>query len=122
MREEQELPVIQACYDFTVWLFPHIQKFPRDLRYSLGQRLETRALDILEGLLDAKYQKQRQEILENVNRQLEKLRFQMRMAKDFKVLPERTFWAGMKQITELGQQVGGWKKQAKGKPTEGSEP
>ena len=33
MQTDQELPVIRAWYEFTIWLIPKIQKFPRDLRY-----------------------------------------------------------------------------------------
>ena len=49
-KQGAELPVIQACYDFTVWLLPKIGKLPRDLRYTLGEKIERLTLCILEGL------------------------------------------------------------------------
>lgn len=39
-KQGVELPVIQACYDFTVCLVPRIGKLPRDLRFTLGEKIE----------------------------------------------------------------------------------
>ena len=35
-----ELPIIRAYYDFTLWLMPKMSKFPREHRFTLGQRIE----------------------------------------------------------------------------------
>jgi hypothetical protein len=53
MAPDEELPVIRAAYEFTTWLIPKIGKFPRDLRFSLGERIERQTLLVLEGLIRA---------------------------------------------------------------------
>jgi hypothetical protein len=51
MPPSDELPIIRALYEFLVWMIPNIEKFPRDLRFTLGERLEQRILGVLETLI-----------------------------------------------------------------------
>jgi len=61
-------------------------KFPRNHRFVLGERIERNLYDLLETLIQAKYTRQRQPLLERANLMLEILRFQMRLAKDLQCL------------------------------------
>ena len=46
---------VQDCHDLLRWLIPHLDKFPRARRFTLGERLETALLDVLAELTDAAY-------------------------------------------------------------------
>ncbi|MFO1004660.1 MAG: diversity-generating retroelement protein Avd [Planctomycetaceae bacterium] len=109
-KEGEDLPVIQACYDFTVWLVPKIGKLPRDLRFTLGERIESLALHLLEGLIRARYEADRGVILDQVNVDLEVLRYLIRVAYDLKALPIKAYGDAAKQLMDIGVQVGGWRK------------
>ena len=50
---------------------------------------------------------------EEVNLGLEILRFQIRLAKDLRCLPLKSYGQAAEQITEIGRQVGGWHRQSK---------
>ena len=39
-RTTDEISVVTKTYDFTLWLLPHLAKFSRDHRFTLGNRLE----------------------------------------------------------------------------------
>jgi hypothetical protein len=41
-------PAIEAHYQFLAWLAPTIEKFPKSHKYTLGDRIQTLALDVLE--------------------------------------------------------------------------
>ena len=82
MPRDEELPIIRAFYDFVLWLNPKIAKFPRDQRFVLGERMERQLYEVLENLIRAKYTRSRRAILDQVNLDLEILRFQIRLAKD----------------------------------------
>ena len=71
----QELKIIQDFYDFMLWMIQHIEKYPRHHRYSLGVAMENRMQKILELLLKAKYRREKKTILNDVNIELEILRF-----------------------------------------------
>ena len=113
MPRDEELPIIRAFYDFLLWLSPKIAKFPRDHRFVLGERMERQLHSILENLIRARYTPARRTILEQVNVDLEILRFQLRLAKDLRCLPIKGYGLAAGHITDIGRQVGGWLRQAK---------
>ena len=110
----QELKVIADFYDFMLWLIRHTEKFPRHHRYSLGAAMENRLQAILSLLLQAKYSKAKQEPLGRANLELEVLRFQLRLAKDLKVLPLKSHGYAAKTLESIGSQLGGWLKSKTG--------
>ena len=40
-------PALEAMYQFLLWMVPAIDKFPRNQKFVLGDRIETAALDVL---------------------------------------------------------------------------
>ena len=115
-HKPDEIPVILESYEYTTWLFPETGRFPRDLRFSLGQRLEGLSLDLLELLIEAKYQKNKYDSLNRANTKIEVSRFLLRLARDQRALSEKAFWKGIGHLMEIGQQIGGWLKQQRLKP------
>ena len=85
-RKEGELQVIEAASALLVWTSQHAAQFPRSHRYSIGTRLENRVSRILDDLLRAKFSDQKAEILQDVNLQLEQLRFDFRSARELRCL------------------------------------
>ena len=106
----QELKVIADFYDFMLWLVKHIEKFPRHHRYSLGNAIENRLDVVLGQLLRAKYAKEKSRFLGEVNTELDILRFQLRLAKDLKVLPLTSHGYATKMLIDIGAQIGAWAK------------
>jgi len=104
----KELKVISDFYDFMLWMIKHTEKFPRHHRYSLGVAIENRLQMILGLLLRAKYTRDKTSVLNDANIELETLRFQLRLAKDLKVLPVKSHGYGAKLTQSIGSQIGGW--------------
>ena len=50
---------IEAHYQFLAWLVPTIEKFPKSRKFTIGDRIETIALDVLEALIEATYTSER---------------------------------------------------------------
>ena len=80
---------IEAHYRFLLWLGPTLEKFPKDKRFTLGDRIQNIALDILEELIEATYTRDRVPHLRRANLGIEKLRFLMRLAADLRVINGR---------------------------------
>ena len=59
-------------------------------------------------MIQAKYTRNRQRLLEQANLTLEVLRFQMRLAKDLQCLKVNGYGFAGKAIDEIGRLVGGW--------------
>ena len=64
MGKDQELIVITKTYDLILWSCNHTGKFPRNHRFVLGERIERNLYGLLETLIQAKYTKHRQRLLE----------------------------------------------------------
>jgi hypothetical protein len=86
MAKNQELVVITKTYDLILWSCQHTSRFPRNHRFVLGERIERNLYDLLEKLIQARYTRSRQSLLEQANLTLEILRFQMRLAKDLQCI------------------------------------
>jgi len=53
---KNEMPkVVHDCHLLLEWMIPQLDKFPRLRRYTLGERVESLLLEVLEALLEAAY-------------------------------------------------------------------
>lgn len=111
----EELSAIRKCYDLILWLVPAIDKFPRNRKFTLGDRMELLALDVLDRLIEAKYQRTKTMLLGEANLKLEKMRFLIRLSKDLQCLSLKGYEHASKLVNDLGQEVGGWLKQQQSK-------
>lgn len=106
----KQLPVVEAMYQFLLWLIPTLEKFPRSQKFLLGDRLQAQAQDVLDALIEAAYRRDRTETLRQANLGLEKLRFGLRLAHDLRCLDFKRYEYAARQLDEIGRMVGGWLK------------
>ena len=59
----------------AIWLLPRVQHFPRSSRFVLVDRLIATMLDILEGLIEASHRCDKNQVLQTVSVNLDRLRF-----------------------------------------------
>jgi hypothetical protein len=95
--------------DFIVWPCQHTTKFPRNQRFTLGERIERNLYALLETLLRAKYSREWQAHLQEANLMLEILRFQMRLAKDLQCPRVDSYGFAVSPLGRDRQWVGGWR-------------
>jgi hypothetical protein len=101
---------VQACHELILWLIPQLDKFPKVRRFTLGERLESILLEVLEFLVEAAFSRNtaKREALKKANLRLEVLRHLWRLAHELQAISTRRYEHGAKLMNELGQQVGGW--------------
>ena len=110
--------IVTKAYDVSLWLLLQVTAFPRTYRFVLGDRLQQTALEILEGLVDASHHREKDDLLQEVNLKLERLRFLIRLSKDLKLLSLKKYEYLARDVNELGAMLGGWLKQQKGRGDE----
>lgn len=113
--KNDELPIIQRMYDLIVWYVPRLNKFPRNFKYALGDRIQTQLYGLLEELIRARYAADKIGILESLNVELEVVRYQTRLCKDLALLDARRYEHVSKMINEIGLNLGGWLRQQRRK-------
>lgn len=117
-KTQAELSIIQKTYDLVKWFIPILNKLPRDHRFYLGDRLIKGLYELLEKLIEARYCPDGEEKLARLlrlNTQLEVLRYQIRLLKEFKQLEHSRYEYSHKALNEIGTELGGWIKKQRGK-------
>jgi 23S rRNA-intervening sequence protein len=109
---------IEAHYQFLTWLMPIVEKFPRSQKFTIGDRIESLALDVLEALIEATYTRDRTQHLRRANLGIEKLRVLLRLAADLRLLDRRRYEHAARTLDETGRLIGGWIKAHSAQPRE----
>nr|VFK36392.1 MAG: 23S rRNA-intervening sequence protein [Candidatus Kentron sp. SD]VFK38627.1 MAG: 23S rRNA-intervening sequence protein [Candidatus Kentron sp. SD] len=114
--ETQTPKAISDCHALLEWLIPQLDKFPRSRRFTLGERIETGVLAVLENLIEAAYSRGKMEPLKRANLKLNVVIHLWRLSFRLQVVNTKSYEHGARLMHELGKQIGGWsRQQAKGK-------
>ncbi|NET53520.1 MAG: diversity-generating retroelement protein Avd [Merismopedia sp. SIO2A8] len=109
----QELSIIQKSYDLIRWYVPILNRLPKVHKFTLGDRIINGLYDLLEGLIRARYAQKKLAQLEELNTQLDILRYQTRLLLDFQLITVQRYEYASKLMDEIGLELGGWIKQQK---------
>lgn len=109
--KNNDLPVFVIWMDFLKWLLPTTEKFPKRVRFTFADRINSLGLDVVEDLVEARYTKNKHDILKRTNLRLEKIRVLLRLSMEQKCLSHDAFEYAMRQINEAGRMLGGWIRQ-----------
>lgn len=102
--------VVEDCHELLAWIIPKLDQFPRHRRFTLGERIESGLLTVLENLILAAYQKQATDNLKTANLQLDVVRHLWRLSHGLQAISTQSYGQGAERLTELGRQIGGWRR------------
>ena len=105
-----ELLVLVKFEEFTAWLLDRTAKWPKSARFTITQRIENHALDVIEDLVIARYRRAgRRAVLDAVNLRIERMRHLFRIARGARVCPSTAFETAMRSLDETGRMLHGWR-------------
>ncbi|KYC43313.1 four helix bundle protein [Scytonema hofmannii PCC 7110] len=107
----EELSIIQKTYDLIKWYVPILNRLPRQHKFALGDRMVAGLYDLLEGLVNARYDPEKLTLLKPLNGQLAILRYQTRLLFDFDLMALHRYEYAGKLLNEIGLELGSWIKQ-----------
>lgn len=107
-------PAIQDCHTLLEWLIPQLDQFPRRRRFTLGERIESLLLEVLQALIEAAYQRDDAEGLRRANLKLDVVRHLWRLSFRLRAVSSKSYEYGSRRFTELGRQIGGWQRHRSG--------
>jgi hypothetical protein len=114
-----DLPIVQKTYDLIKWYVPILNRLPRNHKFVLGDRMVTGLYNFLENLLKARYERHKLSRLEALNSELDVLRYQTRLLKDFDLVSVQRYEYVSSVINDIGGDLGGWIKQQKHREAQG---
>ena len=103
-------PALEKALQYLTWLTPTLENFPKSQRFLLGDRLQTLAMDVIEHVLEATYDKNPLPHLQRANLALEKQRMFVRVAYNLKHLDARRYEFAARALDGIGQSLGAWRK------------
>ena len=107
-------PVYTLWEQVTADLFARTERFPKSVRQTLTHRIENLALDVLEGIVEARYAPaaRKSELLRLIDERLTRLRCVLRIALLRRCLDPGAHEHVMRRVDEAGRMLGGWRRQA----------
>lgn len=102
--------VVEHCHQCLQWLIPTLDKFPRNRRFTLGERIESSLLDVLSFTTEAAYQKNKSVALQQANQKLAITRHLWRLCFELKVIDKRRYLHCSEMLVNIGRQIGAWRK------------
>ena len=108
MREDY--PLYVKWSEAVDWILDALDRFPKSVRYSLAGRIADLTLDVMEGIIEAVYTRDRRPILDEINMNLEKLRIMFGICHRRKYISTRQYEHVSRMIDESGRMAGGWRR------------
>ena len=59
MHQDKQPKAVLDCHNVLLYVIPQLDKFPRNRRFTLGDKIEKTLLTILEALVDAAFSAQK---------------------------------------------------------------
>jgi len=111
-----ELPVYKLGYDLLINIYQRTSAFPREYKYTMGERLKNETTDMLVNIYKANKSKKenRSQYLDGARQSVEVVRLLLRVCKDLKVIGVKGFVALNLQVEELSKQLSSWQKYTAG--------
>jgi len=108
----EDLKLFHKTYEFIKWLHVLLNKFPKSEKYTLAQRIENTALNVLGGIIESNNEFDKTKSLQKTIVELDKLRVFYRLAKDLGFMSFAQYEHGSKLVDEMGRMLGGWYKKS----------
>jgi hypothetical protein len=110
MAKTSDLPIYKLTYDLLTLVTQATRNFPKDYKFSLGQKLREECIDMVVYIYRANSSKNKAQYLQILLERLEVVNLIMRLCKDLRLFTVKQF-SSMVEITDsLGRQSAGWSK------------
>ena len=86
--------------------------FPKNLRYTLGDKIDILFIEILENLFIGRYQSHKEKLstILLIIKKIDVLKFFLQVSWELKALDNKKYLEISEKTEEIGRIVGGWKK------------
>ncbi len=74
-------PIVVKTYQLTLWYIKKIERFPKNHKFTLGEKIQNEMLELLMIYTQTIYSKNKKELLNRANLSIEKLRILIKSLK-----------------------------------------
>lgn len=108
MAQYNTLPIYKSCYDFLLRMMHVVTNFPKDYKYSLGEKIQTTSLETVICIYRANILKYKSQHLKSMLYHIQMLYLYLRIAHDIKILPQERYASIILMHDDISRQAQGW--------------
>jgi len=106
-----KLILYQKLYDFLLYIYPVIAKFPKYEKFTMQMQIKNCVIDLARMVVKANKSTAKKSHLYDVDIQLEELRLLIRLAHDLRYINPHQYGVISGKLSEIGNVLGGLIKQ-----------
>ncbi len=106
-----DLIIYQKLYDTILYIFPILNRFPKNQRFVLAQQIQNALLSAAQLIVEANLRRNKNETLFQLDVKLCQARLLIRLAHDLNLLSHKQYGQMAERLSEVGRLLGGWCKQ-----------
>jgi four helix bundle protein len=106
------IKIFQTVYLLTLEAYRMAGNFPREHKYTLGEKIKQSGHELLDLVALANAARDKRETLNQLGIKLESLRVCLRLAFDLKIISPGKLEAFNRQVENIARQISGWQKWA----------
>lgn len=105
-----DVPLVHRIFEFYKLFHEFIKLFPKTEKYSLGQKIESLILGILELSIKVVYSPKQEKLtyLKEIDTKINLLKMLVRLSNEIKALDNKKYLILQEKLQEIGRMIGGW--------------
>lgn len=111
----QQLVLYQKVYDFLLYIYPIIGRYPKFEKFTLQTQTKNCIVDIQRKIIRANKSSTKKSHLYEADTLLEELKMLIRLAHDLRYIPPRQYENISNKISEIGRLLGGMIRHVQGR-------
>jgi hypothetical protein len=113
MAQYQHLPIYKLTYDILQRIMVATKNFPREYKYTLGQKLKDEVVDLVILIYKANTAKDKVEHIEIILERVQLVQLLIRLCHDMRILQRKHYVDLVEKTDSLARQAQGWLKAGK---------
>ncbi len=109
MAQYKHLPIYKTTYELLQLVTRKTKNFPRDFKYSLGDKIRNECIELVVFIYKANsFKEQRQDYLKQILERVQVIELMLRLSKDLRLLNVDAFSEIVVLTDALAKQTQGW--------------
>ncbi|GAB6906289.1 conserved hypothetical protein [Desulfosarcina cetonica] len=110
MAQYQHLPIYKLTYDLLIRVMQVTRNFPREYKYTLGQKLKDEIIELVVLIYKANSTKEKAPYIERALEHIQVVQLMIRLSHDMRILPRKHYVDLAEKTDSLARQAQGWLK------------
>ena len=112
MARHEHLPIYKLSYELLGQVVQVTKEFPREFKFTVGQRLRDEVIELLVLIYRANSQKDKAPVILEILERILVVELLIRLCHDLRILAKKNYAALAQMAESLARQAEGWKKSA----------